>query len=127
MLMLPVQLDHLSREVAQRTRGRQSAADERTAPPLARQLAADDDLLTVVLEYGFDGGVRFTGAHEIGRRAGAEQQPDGLDENGLPCAGFSGQHVEAGFELDFDSLNHRKIADPEKTEHARGTLIVSYI
>ena len=127
MFVLAVQLDEPAERSRSARRGRQGAVDERAAPALARDLAADDDLARRRARRSLRCGVRFAGPHQIGRRAGAEQQADRLDEDGLARAGLAGQDVEAGLELDLDGLDHRKVADAEKTEHARGTSIVSYI
>ena len=69
----------------------------------------------------------LAGADQVGGGAGAEQQADGLDEDRLAGAGLAGQDVEARLELDLDGLDHRKVADAEKTQHVGGTSIVSYV
>ena len=74
-----------------------------------------------------DGRLRLAGADQIGRRPGAEQQPDRLDEDRLARAGLARQDVEAGFELDVDGLDDRKVADAEEAQHVGGTPIVSYV
>src|SRR5262245_65732813 len=127
VFVLAVQLDQLCGEFAKRRGGRERPTDERSASALARQLAPDNGFLAIVLENRLDDRVRFAGAYQIGRRPRPEQQADCLHDDGLSCPRLAGEDVEARLELDFNSLDHRKIADPEKTEHARGTLIVSYI
>ena len=53
-------------------------------------------------------------ANEIGRGAGAEQQSDGFDEDGLARSGLSREHVEPRLELDLHGLDHREVADAEE-------------
>ena len=80
-----------------------------------------------VFEDRLDGRLGLAGAHQIGRRAGAEQEADGLDEDRLARARLAGQDVEAGLELDLDGLDHREVADAEEAQHVGGTPIVSYL
>ena len=121
MLVLPVQLDEA------RGRGRAARAAVASAPsmkerlrPWLRDLAADDQLAAVAsLEDGFDGRLRLAGPDQVGGRAAAEQQADGLDEDRLAGAGLPGQDVEAGLELDLDGLDDRQVPDAEEAEHVR--------
>ena len=80
-----------------------------------------------LFENRFDRGLRLAGADQISGGAGAEEQADGFDEDGLPGAGLAGEDVEPGFELDLDGLDDRQVADAEETQHAGGTAIVSYV
>ena len=64
--------------------------------PWLVELPANDGFLAVVLEDRLDDGVRFAGAHQVGRRPCAQQEADRLDDNGLSRARFAGQDVEAG-------------------------------
>jgi hypothetical protein len=69
----------------------------------------------------------FPGADQVGRCARAQEQPNGLDDDGLSCTRLAGEYVEAGLELDLDGLNHRKVADTKQAQHVDGTSIVSYV
>ena len=60
----------------------------------------------------------LAGADEVARRAAAEQQADGLDQDRLAGAGLAGQDVEAGVELDLDRVDDREVRDAEEAEHA---------
>ena len=128
MLVLAVQLDEPLRQVAQRAAvARAPLMNERLRPWLD-DLAADDQLVAVASsKIASMVACGFAGANQVGRGAGAEQQPDGLDEDGLAGAGLAGQDVEAGLELDLDGLDHRKVADAEEAQHVGGTSIVSYV
>ena len=68
----------------------------------------------------------FAGAHEVGAGAAADQQVDGFDEDGLAGAGFAGEDVEAGLELDLEVIDDRQMAHAEEAKHVEtGTPIVS--
>jgi len=149
VFVLAVQLHEARREVAKRRGGRERAVDERAASALAADLAADDQLARSrlsrasgrhrgrvprardasrgVVEDCFDGGLRLARPDQVGRRARAEQEAHGFNEDGLAGAGLPRQHVEAGLELDLDGFDHREVADAEEAQHARGTAIVSYV
>ena len=101
MFVLAVQLDESIRQVLQRAGGGQRAGDERAAPTLRRDLAPDDDLLRRrSFEDRLDRGELFAGADQILRRASAQEQADGLDEDRLAGAGFARQDVERLFKFD---------------------------
>ena len=59
------------------------------------------------------------GADEVGRRAAAEEQADRFDEDRLAGAGFAGEDVEAGLELDLDGVDDREVADAEEAKHRK--------
>jgi len=126
VLVLPVQLNKTSREIAQRARGGQGAVYEGSASPLRSDVAADDELTTVSgFEDGFDRRLSFAGSDEIQGCPRAQQQSDRLDEDGFARSGLARQNVEAGLELDVNGLDDSEVADTEETQHARGTSIVS--
>ena len=53
----------------------------------------------------------FARPDHVGGGAAAEQQPDGLDENRLPCPGLAGQDIEARPEFHFGGVNHGEMGD----------------
>ena len=61
----------------------------------------------------------FAGPDEVGRGAPAEQQADRFDEDRLPGAGFAGQDVQAGVELDLDRVDDSQVPDAEEAEHRK--------
>ena len=118
MFVLPVQLDEPVRQILERRRGRERAVDERAAPALRRDLAANDQLAAVFgFEDRFDGGEVFAGANQVLGRASAEQEPDGFDEDGLAGAGLARQDVERLFKVDGHRLDHREVADGQVSNH----------
>src|SRR5215203_1679310 len=127
--MLTMDLNKTLSKLSQLCRRRQVAVHERSATTGARNFATDENLVAVavVLEDRFNRGLRFAGTNQVGGSPCAKQQADRLDDDGLPCAGLAGQHVEAGLELDLDGLNHRKVADAKQAQHVGGTSIVSYV
>ena len=67
VFVLSVKLDEPIGEVTKRGRRRQRIVDERPAPPLARDFAADDRLaFSCVLENRFDDGLLCSGSNQIG-------------------------------------------------------------
>ena len=64
------------------------------------------------------GGGVLARADEVAGGAAAEQQADGLDEDGLAGAGLAGQDVEAGVELDLDRVDDREVPDAQEAKHA---------
>ena len=121
VLVLAVQLDQPVRQVLERAGGGQRAVDERAAAPLRRDLAANEQFLAAAFETGLDRRRVLAGAHEIARRASAEQQADGFDEDRLPCPGFASQDVQAGVELDFDGVDHREMPNAQEAKHVKRT------
>ena len=97
----------------------QRAVDERAAAALRGDLAPHQQLFPAALEDRFDGRGVFAGADEVAGRAPAEQQADRLDENGLAGAGFAGQDVQAGVELDLDRVDDREVPDAQEAKHAK--------
>ena len=59
----------------------------------------------------------LAGPHQVARRAGAEQQADGLDEDRLAGAGLARQHGEAGVELDLEPLDDGEMLDAQIAQH----------
>ena len=117
MLVLAVKLDEASRQILERAGGRQFAVDVRPAPALRRDLAANQQFFAARLEDRLDRRDILAGTNEVARGPAAQQEADGLDENGLAGAGFSGQDVEAGLELDLRGVDDREAFDAEKAQH----------
>ena len=86
--------------------------------PCDGDLAPDQQLFPAALEDGLDGRGVLAGAHEVARRPSAEQKADRLHEDRLPRAGFAGQDVQAGVELDLDRVDHREVLDAQEAKHA---------
>ena len=117
MFVLPVHFEQASGQIAQGARGGQRAVDERAAAALRGDLAADDHVLLPGVEDGLDGRELLAGSHEIARRAGAEQQADRLDEDGLAGAGFTGQDGEPRLEVDLEPFDDGQVLNAQKAQH----------
>src|SRR5690606_23326207 len=97
------------------------AVEKRAAPPLPRDLAANDEVrLASLVERRFDCRTFFARADEIARGPPAQEQSDGADEHGLAGARFAGQDVEARGELDVSSVYDRQAPDAKVAQHELG-------
>jgi hypothetical protein len=56
--------------------------------------------------------------HHVGFRSAAEAQPQRVDGNGFPGAGFPGDGGHAAVEIDFQFTNDSKITDGELRQHS---------
>ena len=95
MLVLSVELDQPVRQVFERGGRGQRARDEGAAPALRGDLASNDDLAghrasKIASTVARSSPVRTRSV----RRAAAEQEADGLDEDRFAGAGFARQDVE---------------------------------
>ena len=68
-------------------------------------------------EGGTDGGARLAVADAAGIGAFAEDEAEGVDENGFARAGFAGEDVVAGAEVDFAVFDDGDLVDGELFEH----------
>ena len=78
-----------------------------------------------ILENGLDCRLILTGPHELRRGPPPDQQADRPHQNGFPGAGFPGEHVQAGLELQLEPVDDGKIADGEEAEHRARSAILS--
>ena len=62
------------------------------------------------------------GAHDILRRPVAQQQADGVDDDGLAGACLAGQHVEAGSEGQIQVLDDGEITNAQFCQHGSSHL-----
>ena len=117
MLVLSMEIHEPRRQVFQRACRHQRPVDERPASTLGRDFAARDQILAVHAEFRLDCGGLFSRADQIGRSAAAEQEADGLDEDGLAGACLPGEHVESRFEADLQRFDHSEILDAQESQH----------
>ncbi len=61
-------------------------------------------------------------ANCVGGSLVAQQERKRVDENGFSGAGFAGQQVEAGGELNGNVVNDRVVFDPQFQQHVRSRL-----
>jgi len=93
--------------------------NEGSAPPVTRNLAANDDLFPIRVEDRLDGRDVFAGPNEIARRARAEQKADRFDEDRFAGARFAGQDVEPSVEIDLDAFDDREVLNAQEAQHER--------
>src|SRR6187397_1093731 len=125
--MLSVEFQKFRAEVSKRRARRERIIDERAAPALCGNFAANDDVPPGgVLENCLDDREWFASSDEVARGATAHEQTDRFDQYGLPGAGFPCQNVQPRLEFDFEMIDDREIAHAEEAQHVvTGTLIVS--
>ena len=58
-----------------------------------------------------------SGADHFGRRAAAEQQAQGVDDDRLAAAGFAGQQVQPAVKANAEALDDRVVFDGEFGDH----------
>ena len=68
-------------------------------------------------EGGGDFGALGAVPHDLGARATAGGEQQGVYENGFAGAGFAGQHRQAGGELQLGGVDDREIADLDMQQH----------
>jgi hypothetical protein len=117
VFVLSVKFDEASREVLQGAGGRQFPVDVRPAPPLGGDLATNEQFFAARLEDGLDRRDLFAGTNEVAGRASAQQEPDGLDQDGLACPGLARQNIEAGLEFNLRRVDHGQAFDAQKAKH----------
>src|ERR1041384_3348951 len=92
MLVLPVELHEIRRDLSEHARGGQPAVNEGPAAAGGRDLATDQHLDAVgAFEDRLDAGGIGAGAYEVGGGPPAEEESDGLDQDRLPGAGLTGE------------------------------------
>ena len=69
-------------------------------------------------EQGFDGRLRGARPDVIGRALLAEEEADGVDEDGFSGPGLSGQDREPVGELEGQVLDGGEVPDPQELDHA---------
>ena len=62
-----------------------------------------------LVKGGPDAGFRCTGAHQITTDPVAQNSADGVDQNRLTCAGFTGQNIQSGGKLYLNLFNYCNI------------------
>ncbi len=69
------------------------------------------------VKRAFHLGALGAGAQHIGRGAVAQQQVDGINDDGFARAGLAGEHIEARGERQIEPINDGKVVDAEFCEH----------
>ena len=79
-------------------------------PPAATSRTAIERLGQTV-EQGLDAGGIGAVADERRVGAGAQREPEGIDDQALAGAGLAGDDVEAGLEREADAFDERQVGD----------------
>ena len=139
VLVLPEEREQPAAQLLQVGRARRAALDERPRAALGADSAAEDDLVRAVGQPIAEVGelvalqqlgtareealhVRLGRArpNDPGAWAPAEQQIQGVSEDGLAGPGLAGDCDEARPEPQLGSLDQQKVLDAELEEHAAG-------
>lgn len=62
-----------------------------------------------------------TGSTAYSLAAAAQEQRQGVDDDGFAGAGFASEHGKAGGEIQFQGVNNDKVADGEREQHGVGS------
>jgi hypothetical protein len=133
---LPVHRDEIVGEFTEDTDGHRPAAHLCLRPPVGTDHAAQQQcpVVDVAAEFAdpprhgrlggqpdspVDRSACRTNADERAVRACAEEQPEAGHHHGLPGAGLTSHHRQAGRELEHGVVDDAKPADPQLLEHAR--------
>ncbi len=133
LIVLAVDIRQIRAEIAEQRGGHGAAAQEGAGLAacqnfaLHQQLAVFDfdagglqqaaDGAVLHLEGACHAGARSAGAHHVSGSARAEEQAEGVDDDGFAAAGLTGKEVEAVVELDAEALDDGQIFDHEFEEH----------
>ena len=117
-------------ELAEPPDGDEDAVDEGLARALVGDRALDEELAVLRLgqagqvdglagdvEDGLDEGLALARPDEVGGTLVAQDEADGVDDDGLAGAGLAGQDGEAGVEMDLEVLDRRQIPDAQELDH----------
>jgi hypothetical protein len=116
MLVLSMQIDERSRQLAQGARRRERAVDEcPAAPTLRRDVASYDQLRSILpFENGFDDRRFLTGSDEIAGRAPSGNETDGAHEYRFAGTCLAGKDTQTRLELQLEMIDDGEIADAEE-------------
>jgi len=71
------------------------------------------------VEDGFDRAFVFTRSHQIAVGPLAADEAKGIDDDGFPGAGLTGQEVQTRAEFDLRGSDDREVFDAQDTEHKK--------
>ena len=122
VLVLSVQFDKRCGLNLKSRCGHERVVHECTAPALCIDVASDDKFLsgqTPLTRRCLYAGLGFAGTDEVGRRAAAHQEANGLDEHRLARSCFAGQYVQPRLELDLDFIDDGEVLYAKEAKHRR--------
>ena len=136
IVMLAVDFDQRAAQIAQQRGGTGLVVDEGAAATIGLHRAADQqrfagfDLDAIVgqqqrgamtggrrIEAGGNAGLRLPCPDQAAIGAGAERQPQRIEQDRLARAGFTGEDGQAGAELQVQRLDQHDIADGKRGQH----------
>lgn len=137
MVVRAVQVHEPVADAFERLECGRGVVDETFAGAVGGELTADDELIGGVvfqaefiervagggagieLEHGLDGAKVGAGAQDGFVSALAEQEVERAGDDGFAGAGFAGDDVEAGPELDEEVVHDGQVANPQGLKHGR--------
>ena len=134
LVALAVDPQQARRQVLQQAQRDRLILDEDAIAPFARNLPAHDELVLLDLdahslelcpERGIagedpgNGGAFGAFANQVARGAGAGEQRQRIDHQGLAGSGLAGEHVQAGTEVDLAPSQDRQISHAQSEQHGR--------
>ena len=81
------------------------------------QFLQERDQLVQIAEHRADRGALFAAAYQVAGYALAQHCAEGVDNDGLACAGFAGQGIKAVLKGDVRFFDHRDIFDMQQHQH----------
>ena len=132
LIVLPVEGVEVGRQLPEEGELEGLVVDKDPLPLVFVKLAAEDDLPTVLLifekfherrkgavkpEVPLNGHPVFAGADQGLVETLPSEEAETVHENRFSCAGFSGQYVETGLEINLQILNDCKVPDSELLKH----------
>jgi len=129
VVVLAIDVGDGSPGVLQRADRDEDPIDVSFPRPLDGDLSLDEDLVALIgaqdgerprrdLEQGFDGSFCGPRPDIIGGAFLSEEEADGVDEDGFPGSGLSGQDREPVGELEGQVLDGGEVPDPQELDHA---------
>ena len=141
IVVLPVKFDQCRRQRAQQPRAHRLVVDERLAPAVGLDLAADHQRLARIerdvclverlrdhfgqareLEARGHACALLAAAHQHRLRTIAQHEAERIEQDRLARAGFAGQHAEPAAEVEIERLDQHHVADGKSGQHSRAFL-----
>jgi hypothetical protein len=115
--VLAVEVDQSAPRVGQRPDGGQAAVDVGPAAAAGGHHPAEHDLVVAHLEPALDHGFVSGGPHEHGIGPAPHQEVDGLDQEGLACAGLTREGGHPRPEHQLEPVDHPEVLDRQFSQH----------
>jgi hypothetical protein len=132
VVVLSVDVDEPAADLTEPAHRHEDAVDEGLARALDGDGALDEELAVLGfgqavevetlpgdVEDGLDEGLRLPGPDEVGRALLAEDESDGVDDDGFSRARLAGQDGEPLVEREREVLDRGQIPDAQELDHGR--------